>query len=572
MNSSSRVRSQHNLAVGARGDRGAASPTASCIIFRDRRFTYADVTDRTRRLAHVLHDRGLGARPAGRVGLANHESHHDHVAIYAYNGNEYLEAMVGAFKARVAPINVNYKYVAEELRYVLQDSAAKAIVFHSSFAPTLTEVLPDLPDLRVLLQIADDSGNDLLPGAEWYEETLAAASGDLPPWADDWSPDDLYILYTGGTTGMPKGVLWRQADIHRTAMAGRDPVTGKPWASLDAIAEAAVANPAPHTTIPAAPLMHGGAQWAAFAAMNSGGTVVIQDEVTRFDAADLCRVIDREHVTYLQIIGDAFARPIIDETETGRHDLSSLRVLLSGGAALAPQLKERFLARLPQLMIIEGLGSSEGGGQGIQITKAGGPVSSGTFDVIDGSVLLSSDLTTVVEPGDDQVGWLAKRGDDVPLGYLDDAAKTARTFPVVAGKRMSVPGDRARWGADGTIELLGRDSVTINSGGEKIFAEEVEAAISAHPDVYDVVVAPRPSERWGQEVTAIVQLRDGAVATEADLASEASRHVARYKLPKAWVFVDGHPPVAGRQGRLPLGERRCRCRALSVRPCSPRRR
>ena len=166
--------------------------------------------------------RGLDARPEGRAGLAGHESHHDHLAIYAYNGNEYLESMLGAFKARVAPINVNYKYVAEELRYVLLDSQAKAVVYHSAFAPTLAAVLPDLSDVRVLLQIADESGNELLPGAEWYEEVLAAAPNVRPSWADEWSPDDLYILYTGGTTGMPKGVLWRQADIHRTAMGGRN--------------------------------------------------------------------------------------------------------------------------------------------------------------------------------------------------------------------------------------------------------------------------------------------------------------------------------------------------------------
>ena len=215
----------------------AAIPDRECIVFRDRRLSWADVTDRTRRLANVLAGAGLGARPEGRAGLAGHESHEDHLAIYCYNGNEYLEAMIGAFKARLGPVNVNYRYVAEELRYLLDNSQAKAIVYHSQFAPTLAEVLPDLPQLTLLLQVADDSGHDLLPGAQWYEEALAAASSDLPACAAQWSPDDLYILYTGGTTGMPKGVLWRQHDIFLSVMGGA--IAGTPHESLESVVEAA---------------------------------------------------------------------------------------------------------------------------------------------------------------------------------------------------------------------------------------------------------------------------------------------------------------------------------------------
>ncbi len=526
---------QHNLArlheaIAAR------IPDRTCIVFRDRRLTYGEVNRRTRQLAHVLHDRGLGPRAPSRAGFANHESHQDHLAIYAYNGNEYLEAMLGSFKARVAPVNVNYRYVADELRYLLTNSGSKGIVFQSALAPTLAEVLPEAPEMRVLLQIADGSGNDLLPGAEWYEEALASASSAEPEWAGAWSPDDLYILYTGGTTGMPKGVLWRQADIHRTAMGGRSPSTNEPWATIDEAAAAAAEGGM--VVLPAAPFMHGAGHWVAFMAMNRGSTVVIQDVVDRLDPVDLCSVIERERVEFLQIVGDSFGRPIVEEMETGHHDITSLAVVLSGGAALSTTIKERFHDQIPGAMIMDGLGSSEGGGQGIRLSLKGAEPSTGTFAPSPGSTVVSDDRCEVLAPGHEGIGWLAKAGGDVPLGYLGDAPKTANTFPVIAGQRMSVPGDRARWLADGTIELLGRDSMTINSGGEKIFVEEVEAAIVAHPAVDDVLVASRPSERWGQEVVAIVQLHDGASVSEADLTAEAAKHVARYKLPKAWVFVD----------------------------------
>jgi 3-oxocholest-4-en-26-oate---CoA ligase len=338
---------------------------------------------------------------------------------------------------------------------------------------------------------------------------------------------------------MPKGVLWRQADIHRTAMGGRNLLTREPWPSLEAIADTAAQDPAPNVVLPAAPFMHGAGHWTAFMAMNLGWTVVVPNEVTRLDPTDLCRVLERERVTYLQLIGDAFARPLVEEIETCRYDLSSLRTVLSGGVSFSPAVKARLLDRLPQIALVESIGSSEGGSQALQRATAGDVLSSATFAPVEGTVVVSADRQRILAPGDDEIGWMAKRGHDIPIGYLGDPEKTAQTFPVVSGERMSLPGDRARWLNDGTIDLLGRDSVTINSGGEKIFVEEVEAAIVAHPDVDDVIVTSRPSERWGQETVAIVQLREGANATQADLATEANRHIARYKLPKAWVFVDG---------------------------------
>jgi fatty-acyl-CoA synthase len=275
--------------------------------------------------------------------------------------------------------------------------------------------------------------------------------------------------------------------------------------------------------------------------MNGGNTVVIQDDTVGFDPADVWSTVVQEGVNILLIVGDAFGRPLVDEleraSEAGQaYDLSSLLMIVSGGAPLNSTLKDRFLAQLPTVMVVDAVGASETGSQMAHTSAAGQAASTGTFNPGPGAAIVSDDLSTALEAGHAEVGWLAQRG-RVPLGYLGDAAKTAATFPVIEGVRYSVPGDRARLTAEGIIELYGRDSVTINSGGEKIFAEEVEQAIAHHPDVYDVVVAGRPSERWGHEVVAVVQLRDGARADEGALLTEAARHIARFKLPKSFHFV-----------------------------------
>jgi acyl-CoA synthetase (AMP-forming)/AMP-acid ligase II len=503
----------------------ASRPERECMVFRDRRFTWAQVTDRTRRLANHLIASGLGCQTE-REQLAGHESGQDHLAIYLHNGNEYLESMLGAFKARVAPFNVNYRYVAEELRYLFNDSAARAVVVHSQFAPTLAEVLPDLPQLSVILQVPDESGNDLLPGAIWFEDALAAASPEKP--AVQWSPDDLYILYTGGTTGMPKGVLWRNGDAMVECFGGSPTaVTLEDWVS-EATAEL--------KALLAPPFMHGAGHWVSFRAWLGGGTVFIQSIPERLDGADIWGMVDREQINFLLIVGDAFARPLLDELERGSYDLSSLTVLLSGGAALSANLKDELLRHMPTLMIVDGLGSSEAGGQ-VSHVSTGGGATTGAFDLTPGNHVLSAELDRVIEPGDTEIGWLAKSG-RLALGYLGDPIKTGRTYPVIDGVRFAVPGDRARLAPNNVVELYGRDSVTINSGGEKIFAEEVEAAIKAHHGVYDCVVAGRPSERWGSEVVAVVRVREGYQVTEESILEEAQRHIARYKLPKAIVFVD----------------------------------
>ena len=508
----------------------AAIPEREAIVFRDRRITFAGLAERSRRFANFLLDRGLRVHRE-RSELQGHESGQDHLALYLYNGNEYLEAMLGAFKARVAPLNVNYRYVEEELLYLFRNSGARAVVYHAEFAPQLAAIRSQLPQLEVLIQVADDSGQELLPGAVDFEEALAAASAEKPPVEP--SPDDLYILYTGGTTGLPKGVLWRSADIYMAAMGGRR-LDGTELASLEEVAEHARAGGQVKALI-GPPLMHGAAQWGAFINWGMGNTLVLPSENRKLDPGDFLATVERERCGSCTIVGDAFARPILDELARGTYDVSSLLVVGSGGAPLSTANKKEFLERIPAVTVLDSIGSSETGAQASNPSNRQSGVSTGDFRPLAGAAVVSEDLRRILAPGDEELGWFAQRG-RVPLGYLGDAEKTARTFPVVEGVRFAVPGDRARYRADGSIEVLGRDSVTINSGGEKIFAEEVENALKQHPEVFDVVVAGRPSERWGQEVVAVVQLREGSTATAEDLLAEAAKHVARYKLPKAFVF------------------------------------
>lgn len=524
------TREQFNLATVSEVV-AEAVPDREALIFGDVRLTFGQLADRTRRLAAYLHAQGLGCHTE-REGLAAHESGQDHLALYLYNGNEYIEGMLGAYKARVAPFNVNYRYVEEELRYLLDDADTKAVMYHSVFAPTLAKVLPDLPGIGVLIQVADDSGEELLPGAVDYEELLAASDPAGAPVTP--SPDDLYIVYTGGTTGMPKGVLWRQDDIFMNAMGGKEIGTWIEVSSAEEIAEKARNNTGFRLmTLP--PLMHGAAQWAGFMMLNAGSTLIMPT-AHNLDPAEVWRLVESEKAMSVVVVGDAMARPLLDELKRGDYDPSSLFVLGNGGAPLSAAIKEEFLEVLPDLLINDSLGSSETGAQASHLSMKGG-VATGKFQVGPGAEVVSEDLTHVLDPGHDGNGWLAQTG-SVPLGYLGDADKTARTFPTIDGVRYSVPGDRAVKRPGGEIDLLGRDSQCINSGGEKIFVEEVEQAIISHPDVADVLVCGRPSERWGSEVVAVVQLNEGASVDEAALSEHTGTSVARYKLPKSWVIVD----------------------------------
>jgi len=503
-------------------------PDRECLIFRERRYSWRDVTDRTRRLGAVLRAAGLGCR-SERSGLQGWESGQDHVALYLHNGNEYLEGMLGAYKARCAPFNVNYRYVEEELLYLFDNADARAIIYHEAFAPTLAAIRDQLPDVKLWLQVADGSGHGLLPGALAYEEALAAAAPE--PIDAGACGDDLYILYTGGTTGMPKGVLWRQDDIFHAALSG-----GKAPDSLDAL-KASIGARRGIRSLPAPPFMHGAAHWVAFNMWHTGGTVIVPPEVERLDADVIWSTIEREKANALLIVGDAFARPLLDQLEKKTYDLSSLFLVSSGGAILTAATKAKLLEVLPKVKLLDALGSSESGSQATHRSSRSGEVTTGQFDLSDGNLVLKEDLSGPVEAGSGEIGWLARSG-RLPLGYYKDPEKSAATFPTLKGVRYSLPGDRARVTEAGRLQLLGRDSVTINSGGEKIFAEEVEHALKHHPGVYDAIVVGTPSERWGQQVTALIQLRSGESPDDSDLKATAGEHVAGYKLPKQIVRVD----------------------------------
>ncbi|MCP5030076.1 MAG: acyl-CoA synthetase [Actinomycetia bacterium] len=506
-------------------------PEREALVYRGQRSTFAELLGRAEAVGGFLAGQGLGCHTE-RSELGGHEKGQATVALLLHNHPAYLEAMLGCFAARAAPFNVNHRYVAEELEYVLADAGARAIVYDGQLAANVAEIRGSMADDLVLIQLEDDSGAELLPGAVWWSTVVeheAVGFGGC-------SPDDLYMLYTGGTTGQPKGVLWRQADFFVGALGGFNRRAGREFESYDELAERA-ATGSPQRWLTAAPFMHGAAQWIALQALSLGHTVVLSDEPTRFDPASVLATVEREGVANLQIVGDAFARPLLEAITATSADLSSLKMLISGGAPLSAGLKQTFSDRFPGLLIRDSIGSSETGVQGRNDTRPDGKASTGVFKPNRGALVVAADLSRVLEPGDPEVGWFGMVG-RVPLGYLGDADKTARTFPVIDGVRVAVPGDRARWLDDGSIDVLGRDSVTINSGGEKVFAEEVEAALKTSPAVWDVIVCGRPSERWGSEVVALVHLHDEVIVADEELVAACEGHLARYKWPKLIIRVE----------------------------------
>ena len=373
-----------------------AIPDQTFLVWRGRRLSYGEVNRRVSGFANYLTSVGLGAHTE-RGALAGHESGQDHLGIYLRNGNEYLEAMIGSYRARVAPFNVSYRYVEDELLYLLTDSESKALVYPAEFAPRVAAIRDRLPHLRVLIQVADHSGHELLPGAVDYETILATPTpdGGLPTP----SGDDLYILYTGGTTGMPKGVLWRQHDIFLSSMGGRPWGSDQPLSSYGELADKARSSAGAMSMMMIPPFMHGAAQWAAFNAVTMGGRIVIPDDVERMRPAEVLRLAAEEKVLSLPVVGDAIARPLLDEIESGDYDLSGLFTITNGGAPLSPTVRARILAALPHLMLLDAVGASESGAQMSTATTAGTETQAATFTPQSDTAVVSAELDRVLQPG-----------------------------------------------------------------------------------------------------------------------------------------------------------------------------
>ena len=500
------------------------APDREALVCGSARRTYAQLEERSNRLANHLASLGLGPG--------------DHIGIYAFNCVEFIESMLGAYKLRAVPINVNYRYVEDELRYLFDNADLKAVVHHRSFTPRIKAVKDEMPLLRHLITIDDDSDEDFRAlGAVGYEEALAAASPERA--FGPRSPDDLYMLYTGGTTGMPKGVMWRHEDVIFTLGGGIDHATGIPATKPEDLSAKMSATPLVSMAI--APLMHGASQWGTFGALFTGNKLVLYCDRS-FDADSVWRIIEKERVQTLSITGDAMARPLIEALAAGSagRDVHSLFVLASTAAVFSPSVKQEFKERFPNMIVTDSVGASETGFHGTSLYQAGESATARTGVV---RVRPGRDTTVVgddgkpLAPGSGVVGRLARTG-NVPLGYYKDPKKTAETFVEVDGRRYAIPGDFATLEADGSIVLLGRGSVCINSGGEKVFPEEVEAALKAHPDVFDVVVVGVRDPRWGERVAAVVQPRAGHVPTLEALAVHCKHKIAGYKVPRSLYLVE----------------------------------
>jgi acyl-CoA synthetase (AMP-forming)/AMP-acid ligase II len=496
-----------------------AVPERGAIAAAERRLSYAELDARATRLAQALRSRGVG--PGDPVGLM------------LKNGSEYPEAMLAAWKLRAVPINVNYRYVASELRDLFDDADAVALILHRAFAPRVAEVAPELSKLREYLVVDDGEGAEVrLSRAADYEQALASASDkrDFP----GRSSDDRYVVYTGGTTGRPKGVIWRHEDIFFAAMGGGDPLrsAGPIRAPEELVSRI---TPQPVVALAAPPFMHAAAHWLLWNELTTGGRVVTTRRGA-FDPDEIWDLVEREQVNLLLIVGDAMATPLADALARRREGVSrSLFLIASGGALFSPAVKQRLAELLPGRLLLDGLGASETGTLGTE-APGGDPAAGPRFRVGPDTAVLDDSLAPVA-PGSGVVGRLARRG-HIPLGYHKDEAKTRATFVSAGGVRWALPGDLATVESDGSIRLLGRGSQSINTGGEKVFPEEVESVLKAHPGVFDVLVVGVPDARWGERVTAVVQPRPGARLEAADLARFCSGRLAAYKIPRALVVVD----------------------------------
>jgi fatty-acyl-CoA synthase len=516
----------------------ATVPDREAIVWRDRWLTYRQLDERATRPAHALEDAGV--RPG------------DHVGLYTYNRPEFLEGMLGAYKLRAVPFNVNYRYVAEELAYLFENADTVALVYEREFATVVASVRGRVPTLRAAFVVEDGSGAPLGPDDHDYERALAQASADR-----DFGPrsaDDVYLLYTGGTTGMPKGVMWRQEDIFFATLGGGSQGT-KPLErpeEIRAVAELGPRGrftallppgeppPSEYNAMTLGPLMHASGQWAALGTLLAGCKVVLYPERS-MDVRVALDTVERERVTMLTVVGDALARPLADalEAEPGRWDTSSLLMLGSGGSILSADVKERLLRLVPTVMLItEAIGSSESPVQGLSVWTRSG-MRTGTLQFAPkAETTVFDDALRPVAAGSGVVGRLATAG-RVPIAYYKDEKKSAEAFITVDGVRWSLPGDMATVDADGTVRVLGRGSLCINTGGEKVYPEEVEAVLKLHEGIADALVVGVPDERWGQAVTAVVQPVAGVLwPGDAAVTDWCRRALAGYKIPRTYHLVD----------------------------------
>lgn len=497
-------------------------PDRTMTVCGDRRTGYGEMADRTRRFGNFLADAGLGAH-VDRAGLRNWECGQDRVALVMYN-DRYPEVVLGCLKARAVPVNVNHHYTPREVAELLAYVKPRVVVYHRALGAKFADVLPET-GAELLVAVDDGSDAPPLPGSVSLDDAIAQGHSERRIAG---SPDDVIMYCTGGTTGRPKGVLWRQSDTYVSSMVGAD------HATVDEIHDKVRRNVGP-PWFAVSPLMHAAGLWTVFSGSLAGLPVIVYDDRAKFDPAAVLSTAEREKVGLMTMVGDAYAAPLIEELGRTDYDLTSLYAIGTGGAATNPKHVAAILEKLPQVTIINGYGSSETGNMGFGHNQRGSHRE--TFDLREGGMVVSDDLTRFVAPGEDEVGWVVRTG-RIPLGYFDDEAATGTTFPVVEGRRVVVSGDRASLEADGTLRLFGRDSLVINTGGEKVFVEEVEAVIRAHAGVADALVVGRESERWGQEVVALVERRpDTAVDAEA-LHAVCVEHLARFKAPKEFLFVE----------------------------------
>jgi 3-oxocholest-4-en-26-oate---CoA ligase len=494
-------------------------PDRDMLVWTSERRTFAEVQGRSCGLGAFLANQGIGDEHD--AGLERWQCDQRKVAVMLSNCPEYIETVIGALRARSVPYNVNHHYSPGEVASLLAQIGTHCVVYHRRLAPLLAEA--DLTG-SVLIHIEDGTDEQTLPGSVPFEKAVATPSKFGLPVP---SPDDRYLVCTGGTTGRPKGVLWRQADVYVSAMGGRESATKE--------AIAGVASVGAGVWFAAPPLMHAAGLWTALTGLNNGATVVLHDDSGPFDASKILETAERERVNLMSIVGDAYATRLVAELQRRPYDLSALQKLGTGGAFTSPELKHALLELLPHVVINDGYGSSETGGMAFGASRLGDETR--RFVPSGGASVLSADRTHFLEPGDGEIGWTARRG-RVPLAYLDDREATEATFPIIDGVRVSVPGDRAIFESNGAITVLGRDAMVVNTGGEKVFVEEVETVILTHPDVIDVLVVGRPSSRFGEEVVAVVQIRDGSTLTPRTVREFAAQHLARFKAPRAVIVCD----------------------------------